>query len=76
MLITKSNKHKLSLDQFKDNKNCGYTLVILNMLMMFLITRLSTLKFLTKHRLFLTLQRASLADQIGKRPQMDKTEGL
>lgn len=76
MLITKSNKHKLSLDIFKDNKNCGYTLVILNMLMTLLIMQLSTLKFLTKYMLFLSLQRASLADQIGKRPQMDKAEGV
>lgn len=74
-MITKSKKHKLSFDLSKANQNGGCILASFNGLVRALITWLSNLKFLTRQRLFLILQRVSLVDQMGKRPQMDKAEG-
>jgi hypothetical protein len=56
MIITKSNKHKLSLDLVKANKNGGCTLASLNALMKSVISWLSNLNHLTRRSMFLSLQ--------------------
>ena len=56
MPITKSNKHKLSLDPTKPNEMSGCTLVTLKALMRSLILRLSNHNFLTRHLLSLGLK--------------------
>jgi hypothetical protein len=75
MLITKSNKDKLSLDLSKANDIGGCTLSTLDELTRSLITQLSTLNFLTRQRVFFILQGVPLADQMGKRPHKDEVKG-
>jgi hypothetical protein len=75
MLITKSNKDKLSLDLSKANDIGGCTLSTLDELTRSLITQLSTLNFLTRQRVFFILQGVPLADQMGKRPHIDEVKG-
>ena len=72
MTITKSNKHKLSLDQDKPNEkgwmHTCYSLCTNEVLNL----GLSNLNHPTRLLLSLALQRCFLAEQIGKRPQMDE----
>ena len=72
MAITKSNKHKLSLDHDKPNEKGGCTLTTLLALMQTLIVGFSNLNHLTRLLLSLALSKCFSAEQMVKRPPMDE----
>ena len=73
MAITKSNKHKLSLDQDKPNEKGGctsYSLCTNEVLNL----GLSNLNHPTRLLLSLALQSVSSVEQMGKRAELDELE--
>jgi hypothetical protein len=72
MAITKSNKHKLSLDHDKPNEKGGCILATPYALMRSLIFGLSNLNHPTRLLHSLALQRCFSAEQMSKRPSMDE----
>ena len=72
MVITKSNKHKLSLDQDKPNDKGGCTLATPYALMRILNLGFSNLNHPTRLLLSLALHWCFSAEQMGKRPHMDE----
>ena len=75
MMVTKSNKHKLSLDHDKPNEKGGCTLATPYALMRSLILDYQvSITPLGSCTFSLALQSLSLAEQMGKRDVLDELE--